>query len=91
MRYKDSEGIQLNEIEKQYPVSIPVSVAAKIIGKPPTYIHQGLIHGRLPFGTAVQCVGGQWSYNIPTLLFMKWIRGEWIERLYHLPSAQSAV
>ena len=72
----------VDELRDQYPQDVPVSVAAEILGKTQMYVRMGLRNNRLPFGTAVQCEGGRWSYSIPTMLFIAYISGEWLHKLY---------
>ena len=54
---------------------VPVDAAAKYIGKSKPFIYCGLRFNRLPFGTAVQLPGGQWSYSISPGLLVAYKRG----------------
>ncbi len=72
----------IDELVEKYPQDIPVEEAAKVLGKTSMYIRIGLRNNRLPFGTAVLCEGGRWSYSIPTTLFTAYLKGDWITKLY---------
>ncbi len=50
--------------------NLPVSVAAKLMGKPEQFIRLGLQRGVFPFGYAVN-MGKQWSYFISPVQFCK--------------------
>lgn len=56
---------QLGEIKKgEGARTLTVKETAKKMGKNPQYIRIGLQLQRLPFGSAVECPGGRWSYHI---------------------------
>lgn len=53
--------------------NVPISVAAEMLGKPPTYIRESLKDGSYPFGNALKRDG--WSFNIPTERFIAYLTG----------------
>jgi transcriptional regulator with XRE-family HTH domain len=61
------------------PVSIKnisISDAAERMGKSRQFIRISLQQGVAPFGFAVKCEGGQWSYHISPAKFEKYLLGE---------------
>lgn len=55
--------------------NVPVSLAAKLMDVSPMYVRVGLRDNRLPFGTAVQISGSQWTYHISPGLFKEYLDG----------------
>lgn len=55
--------------------SIPVSEAAKMIGKSEQFIRIGLQRKLLPFGVAVQ-MSSKWTYHISPKLLKEYAGGE---------------
>lgn len=55
--------------------NVPVEAAAKYLGKPKPFVYMGLRAGRLPFGTAVEMPGGEWSYHISPGLLIAYKEG----------------
>ena len=51
---------------------VPIAVAATILGKSEQFVRRGLIAGKLPFGMAVEGIGGRYSYHISPKLFMEY-------------------
>lgn len=51
------------EVIEQYPKNLPVTVAAKIMGKSYMCVAMGLRKQRFPWGYAVYCTS-EWSYYI---------------------------
>jgi hypothetical protein len=80
-----------NELLKEYPKSVPIKAAAVELGSSEMYIRLGLRAQRLPFGTAVQGERGQWCYNIPTLLFIKYLEGKWLSDMFKKGDASITV
>lgn len=48
--------------------NLPVKVAAKLMGRSPTFIGKGLQQKALPFGSAVKW-SGRWQYYISPIKF----------------------
>lgn len=80
-----------SELLKQYPQSVPIKAAAAELGSSEMYIRLGLRAQRLPFGTAVQGESGQWVYNIPTLLLIKYLEGKWLSDMFKKGDASITV
>ena len=54
--------------------NISPKAAAAIMGKSVQYVRCGLRAGKLPFGTATQVTGKNYSYHIIPKLFMEYMR-----------------
>lgn len=67
--------MDINDVIKQYPHDVPVSVAAKLMGKSDMYVRTGLQCGRLPFGSAVKSTT-KWSYHISPQALRAYLLGE---------------
>lgn len=55
--------------------NVPVDAAAAYLGKTKPFVYMGLRVGRLPFGTAVEMPGGEWSYHISPGLLIAYKEG----------------
>lgn len=55
------------EIQQDKSVNLPVIIAAKLMGKSPAWVCQGLRDGVFPWGYAVKM--GRWSYFISAIKF----------------------
>jgi len=53
--------------------NVPVTVAAKLIGKSDEFVRIGLQQNRLPFGTAVKISGDRWTYHISPGLLQQYL------------------
>lgn len=55
---------------------ITVAAAARILGKPPQFVREGLKSQRLPIGTAVKYDGSsKWTYHISEHLLELYVGG----------------
>lgn len=68
----------LEQLKGKRPPKVPVTVAAKIMGVTPRFLHIGLQNNRFPFGTAVK-FERRWSYYINTERFIRYMEGEDME------------
>lgn len=59
---------------EEYPDSLPVSVAAKTMGKPSNWLYMGIEHGTLPFGSYAR--DKRCSFHISTQAFVRYMRGD---------------
>lgn len=63
---------ELVKIIEQYPVCVPVSVAAAYVGVSPQCLRASIEQNRCPFGFSWK-LGDRSGYKIPTLAFVSWI------------------
>lgn len=64
----------LDSLLADYPLNVPVYIAAKMMGKPPAFVQFGLEMGTLPFGSCVRREKA--SFHIPPRAFWHYLTGE---------------
>lgn len=66
---------RIKKIAEENPISLPVKIAAELMGKTEMFVRCGLraTPPRFNFGTAVLMEGGQYSYFISTSKFLQFI------------------
>lgn len=67
--------MNVQEILKDYPVNLPINVAAQIMGKTQMFLRCGLRADKFPFGTGV-LIDKEYSYFINTKNFLKYLGEE---------------
>ena len=67
-----SQNVELTTICRQYPVAIPVSVAAKFLGISKDCLRAAIDQNRCPFGFSWR-QGDRAGYKIPTMAFHSWL------------------
>lgn len=63
---------ELKELCREYPVCIPVRVAAGFIGVAETCLRAAMDQNRCPFGFTWR-LGERGGYKIPTIAFASWL------------------
>lgn len=63
---------ELTKIIEQYPVCVPVPVAAAFVGVSPQCLRASIEQNRCPFGFSWK-LGDRSGYKIPTLAFAAWL------------------
>ena len=64
------EQFDETQVKRDTCVNIPVTLAAKLMGKSPKFVMQGLQDGRFPFGYGVKLK--QWDYWISSVKFTEY-------------------
>ena len=67
-----TQNTELATICRQYPVAIPVSVAAKFLGMSKECLRAAIDQNRCPFGLSWK-QGTRAGYKIPTIAFHSWL------------------
>ena len=67
-----AQNTELAAICRQYPVAIPVSVAAKFLGISKDCLRAAIDQNRCPFGFSWR-QGDRAGYKIPTMAFHSWL------------------
>lgn len=62
----------LSQAVEQYPLYMPVVVAAQLLHLKPEALRASIDQGRCPFGFCWQ-LGDRTSYKIPTLTLVQWL------------------
>lgn len=62
----------LSQAVEEYPLYLPVIVAAQLLHLKPEALRASIEQGRCPFGFCWQ-LGDRVSYKIPTLTFVQWL------------------
>ena len=68
----DEIMVNLSEIIRNYPISIPVKVAAKFLGMSPASLRAAIDQNQCPFGFSWR-LGERRGYKIPTSAFSAWL------------------
>ena len=64
---------ELKELCQEYPVCIPVRVAAKFLGMAEDCLRASIEQGRCPFGLGWQLGTQRMGFKIPTMAFVAWL------------------
>ena len=67
-----AQNVELAAICRQYPVAIPVAVAAKFLGISKDCLRAAIDQNRCPFGFSWR-QGDRAGYKIPTMAFYSWL------------------
>jgi len=63
----------LQEIKEKYPITIPVPVAAEVMGVTPQFLRLALLEGKFPFGVGVKMKQNEFYIN--TRRFLLYMEG----------------
>ena len=70
--YFENNSFEIKPSKGINQLNLPVTTAAKLMGKSPQFIYMGLQKGIFPFGCAIQMDSGQWSYYISPVKFAEY-------------------
>lgn len=63
---------ELKRIIEEYPICVPVPVAAAYVGVSPQCLRASIEQNRCPFGFSWK-LGDRSGYKIPTIAFVSWL------------------